>query len=217
MQTFSALLAICAGIHRSTMNSTHKGQWRRALLFSLISALNKRLSKQWWSWWFETLSRPLWRHCNGERFGNEVQGHQRIETRQRRWWFDTRTQWVSYCEYSFSSFHWAITVRIIYGIICIINCFVYRSRENDKLWRRQDTCKEPTSRLLQTLCVTSQQTPWQIASLQAKCIPQNLHIRLPRYCYLLWQSMGCSTHVCLGSGSESNLMDVVTQITWCTI
>ena len=25
---------------------------------------NKRLSKQWWGWWFETLSRPLWRHCN---------------------------------------------------------------------------------------------------------------------------------------------------------
>ena len=26
--------------------------------------LNKRLSKQWWGWWCETLSRPLWRHRN---------------------------------------------------------------------------------------------------------------------------------------------------------
>ena len=26
--------------------------------------LNKRLSKQPWGWWFETLSRPLWRHRN---------------------------------------------------------------------------------------------------------------------------------------------------------
>ena len=26
--------------------------------------LNKRLGKQWWGWWFETPSRPLWRHCN---------------------------------------------------------------------------------------------------------------------------------------------------------
>ena len=26
--------------------------------------LNKRLRKQSWGWWFETLSRPLWRHCN---------------------------------------------------------------------------------------------------------------------------------------------------------
>ena len=25
---------------------------------------NTRLSKQSWGWWFETLSRPLWRHCN---------------------------------------------------------------------------------------------------------------------------------------------------------
>ena len=27
--------------------------------------LNKRLSKQPWGWWFETLSWSLWRHCNG--------------------------------------------------------------------------------------------------------------------------------------------------------
>ena len=26
--------------------------------------LNKRLSKQSWGWWFETLSRPLWRQFN---------------------------------------------------------------------------------------------------------------------------------------------------------
>ena len=26
--------------------------------------LTKRLSKQWRGWWFETPSRPLWRHCN---------------------------------------------------------------------------------------------------------------------------------------------------------
>ena len=27
--------------------------------------LNERLSKQSWGWWFETPSRPLWRHANG--------------------------------------------------------------------------------------------------------------------------------------------------------
>ena len=27
--------------------------------------LNKWLSKQWWGWWFEMPSHPLWRHCNG--------------------------------------------------------------------------------------------------------------------------------------------------------
>ena len=28
--------------------------------------LNKQLSKQSWGWWFETLSRWLWRHRNAE-------------------------------------------------------------------------------------------------------------------------------------------------------
>ena len=51
------------GIHRSSVNSPHKGQWRGALLCSLICALNKQLSKQSWGWWFETQSRSLWRHC----------------------------------------------------------------------------------------------------------------------------------------------------------
>ena len=53
------------GIHRWPVNSPHKGQWRGALMFSLICALNKRLSKQSWGWWFKTPSRSLWRHCNG--------------------------------------------------------------------------------------------------------------------------------------------------------
>ena len=53
------------GIHRSPVNSPHKGQWRGALIFSLIAALNKRLSRQSWGWWFETPSHPLWRHCDG--------------------------------------------------------------------------------------------------------------------------------------------------------
>ena len=33
----------------------------------LWSRPNKRLSKQWWGWWFETQSCPLWRHRNVER------------------------------------------------------------------------------------------------------------------------------------------------------
>ena len=51
------------GIHRLPVNSPHKGQWRGALRF-LWFALNKRLSKQWRGWWFETPSRSLWHHCN---------------------------------------------------------------------------------------------------------------------------------------------------------
>ena len=50
------------GIYRSPVNTPHKGQWRRALMFSLICAWIN--GKQWWRWWFGTPSRPLWRHCN---------------------------------------------------------------------------------------------------------------------------------------------------------
>ena len=52
------------GIHRSRVNSPHKSQWRGALMFSLICALNKRSSKQSRGWWFETPSRSLWHYCN---------------------------------------------------------------------------------------------------------------------------------------------------------
>ena len=38
METFSALLALCAGNSPAPVNSPHKGQWRGALMFSLICA-----------------------------------------------------------------------------------------------------------------------------------------------------------------------------------
>ena len=38
METFSVLLVICAAIPRSPVNFPHKGQWHRALVFSLICA-----------------------------------------------------------------------------------------------------------------------------------------------------------------------------------
>ena len=36
----------------------------RSFDFFFHLRLNKRLSKQSWGWWFETPSRPLWRHYN---------------------------------------------------------------------------------------------------------------------------------------------------------
>ena len=57
------------GIHRSSVNSPHKGRWRGTLMFSLIYAWNKRLGKQSTRLLFETPSRPLWRHCNRNYIG----------------------------------------------------------------------------------------------------------------------------------------------------
>ena len=64
METFSALLAICAG------NSPVPGEFPTQRLvtrsfdvyFDLLRV--KRLSKQSWGWWFETLSHSFWRHRN---------------------------------------------------------------------------------------------------------------------------------------------------------
>ena len=64
METFSASLAICAG------NSPVPGEFpsqkpvTRSFDVFFDLRLNKRLSKQSWGWWFETLSWSLWRHCN---------------------------------------------------------------------------------------------------------------------------------------------------------
>ena len=65
-KTFSAYWPFVRGIHRSPVNSPLKGQWRGALMFSLICPLTKRLSKPSWDWWFETPLRSLWRHCNDD-------------------------------------------------------------------------------------------------------------------------------------------------------
>ena len=65
METFSALLALCAG------NSPVPGEFpsqrpvTRGFYVFIDLRLNKQLNKQSRGWWFETLSRSSWRHCNG--------------------------------------------------------------------------------------------------------------------------------------------------------
>ena len=64
METFSALLAICAG------NSPVPGEFlaqrpvTRSFDVFCDLRLNKRLSKHSWGWWFETPPWSLWRHRN---------------------------------------------------------------------------------------------------------------------------------------------------------
>ena len=62
IETFPALLALCAGNAPVIGESPLRGQWRGALMFSSIWALNKRLSKQSRGWWFKPPSRSLWHH-----------------------------------------------------------------------------------------------------------------------------------------------------------
>ena len=68
METFSALLAICAG--NSPVPGEFPTQRPVTRSFDVYFDLrpNNRLSKQLWGWWFETQSRPLWRHRNDSRY-----------------------------------------------------------------------------------------------------------------------------------------------------
>ena len=65
METFSALLATCAG------NSPISGEFpaqrpvKRSFDIFFDLRLNKRSSKQSLGWWFEMLSFPLWHQWNG--------------------------------------------------------------------------------------------------------------------------------------------------------
>ena len=65
METFSALLASCAG--NSPVPGEFPAQRPVTRSFDVFFDLspNTRSGKQWWGWWFETPSGPLWRHCNG--------------------------------------------------------------------------------------------------------------------------------------------------------
>ena len=66
METFSALLAICAG--NSPIPGEFPAQRPVTPCFNVYFdlRLNKRLNKQSWGWWFEALSCPLWHQRNAK-------------------------------------------------------------------------------------------------------------------------------------------------------
>ena len=69
METFPALLVICAGNSPVTGEFPAQRPVTRSFDVFFDLRLNRRLSKQWWAWQFETLSRPLWCHRNGNDWG----------------------------------------------------------------------------------------------------------------------------------------------------
>ena len=73
METFSVLLALCAG--NSPVTGVFPSQRRVTRSFDVFFdlSLNKRLSKQWRGWWFETPSRPLWHQYNVNTCGCQQQ------------------------------------------------------------------------------------------------------------------------------------------------
>ena len=64
METFSTLLALCAGNSSVVGDFPAERPVTRSFDIFFDMHLNKRFSKQWWGCWFNTPSCPLWRHCN---------------------------------------------------------------------------------------------------------------------------------------------------------
>ena len=64
METFSALLALCAGNSPVTGEFPTQKPVTRSFDVFLDLRQNKRLSKQSWCCWFETPASSLWRHGN---------------------------------------------------------------------------------------------------------------------------------------------------------
>ena len=94
METFSALLTICAGNSPVTGEFLAQRPLTRSFDVFFYLRQNKRLSKQWWSWWFETPSRPLQRHCNvWEKYGILFYDIKDIHKPFLIWLFVTHTHW----------------------------------------------------------------------------------------------------------------------------
>ena len=64
METFPASLAICAGHSPVPCEFPSQRPVTQSFDAFVDLRLNTRLSKQSIRWWFETPSRPSWRHCN---------------------------------------------------------------------------------------------------------------------------------------------------------
>ena len=83
-----------------------KVQWRGAWMVFFFLRLNKPL-KQWWGWWFETLSSPLRRHCNGTHLPLDkmVTVSQKIFSNAFSW-MNSFVFWLKFHWSSFLIFHW---------------------------------------------------------------------------------------------------------------
>ena len=68
METFSALLAFCAGNSPVTGEFPVQRPVTQSFDVFLYLPPNQQLSKRWGRRWFETPSRSLWRHGNTKRF-----------------------------------------------------------------------------------------------------------------------------------------------------
>ena len=101
----SALLTICAGNSPVTGEFPTQRPVARSFDVFFDLHLNKRLGKQSRGCWFETLSHPLWRHCNSTWIPHWL--------RRQPWRI-----WVYQLSHNHSNTKKALTIRIIHDMYC---------------------------------------------------------------------------------------------------
>ena len=124
-ETFSALLAICAGNSPVTGEFPAQRPVTRSFGVFFDLRLNKRLSKQCWGWWFETPSRSLWRHCNDMltclfRSNHLYQNWPRVKERAR--WLVHSPQKGKYC------------VPVMFSLMLCWTCWMSQTVELSVIW-----------------------------------------------------------------------------------
>ena len=92
MKTFSALLALSA--RNSPVNGECPSQRLVTRSFDVFFDLRlaRRLSNQWWGWWFETPSCPLWRHWMDQADHLTPITTHWLKWKYPAWWHDFRTK-----------------------------------------------------------------------------------------------------------------------------
>ena len=103
METFSALLAICAGNSPASGEFPAQRSVTRSLDVFFDLCPNKRMRKQSWGWWFETLSRPLWRHFN------DIEAETKWPLFRRR--VSDASSWMKSCEFQMI-FNWNVFLMV---------------------------------------------------------------------------------------------------------
>ena len=111
METFSALLALCAGNSPVPVNSPHKGQWRGALMFSLICA----------------------------RINNWVNNREAGDLRRHRGHYDVNVMSTQF--YPLYNVHiWKMSPQLSCGDICHIWSFKCDSTELNDTFTKAEMC-----------------------------------------------------------------------------
>ena len=86
METFSALLALCAGNSPVTGDFPSQRLLTQSLDVFFDLCLNKRLTKQSWGWWFEIPLRSFWHHRNGILISTRRDRHLLSKTKHGNRW-----------------------------------------------------------------------------------------------------------------------------------